>query len=430
MDVESMDGLYEAFVCTGCSCLCDDICVRVKANRIEGLTNICSTGKDRLLWEEEKVKIKRPMIRTGRLEDVDYDKALQSAVRILLQAKRPLIFGLDSIGYMAQKIALDIAREVRGVYVSDNIVYSVPFYLEARKRGIHFASLEEIKDRADLVIFWGCNPLDSHLRLLSRFSVYPRGRFIERGIQDRTLISVGIDDKLSRISNLSIHMEPGTDQEVSEALRRLLLGDQIGSFRGDIEALEGMAYLVGKASYGVIFFGSGISEGTDARGNIKSLFSLVDSLNHRAQFVLFPMDNCGYNANGVVQLLLREVGSPLGADFSKDPLFKPGETELLEILDKFDAALVVGADPASTFPPGKVNLLERIPVILLDPFVTSTVSISDVVFPVAITGVEAEDIAYKMDGLPLKLKRIIDCEYPSDCEVLSDIYSRLRGNKN
>ncbi|KAF5428555.1 formylmethanofuran dehydrogenase subunit B, partial [Candidatus Methanophagaceae archaeon] len=114
-----------------------------------------------------------------------------------------------------------------------------------------------------------------------------------------------------------------------------------------------------------------------------------------------------------------------GLDFSRDRIFEPGKTTVLDVLEEVDAALIVGADPYSSFPKAKAKELCDIPVISIDPFETPTTFNSSVVFPAAITGVEAEGIAYRMDGLPLKLDKILDCEYPSDKQILERIYRAL-----
>jgi formylmethanofuran dehydrogenase subunit B len=62
----------------------------------------------------------------------------------------------------------------------------------------------------------------------------------------------------------------------------------------------------------------------------------------------------------------------------------------------------------------------------MDPFETPTTQFASVAIPTAITGVETEDIAYRMDGLPLKLEKIVDCKYPSDRDILEQI---LKGVK-
>ena len=36
------------------------------------------------------------------------------------------------------------------------------------------------------------------------------------------------------------------------------------------------------------------------------------------------------------------------------------------------------------------------------------------------------EAAYRMDGIPLPLKKILDCPYPSDFEVLTRIASGIR----
>ncbi|MHA2273369.1 MAG: hypothetical protein ACXACI_16040, partial [Candidatus Hodarchaeales archaeon] len=36
-------------------------------------------------------------------------------------------------------------------------------------------------NRSDLIIYWGANPIHAHPRHLSRYSLFPRGYFRERG---------------------------------------------------------------------------------------------------------------------------------------------------------------------------------------------------------------------------------------------------------
>ena len=52
------------------------------------------------------------------------------------------------------------------------------------------ATLGEVKNRADVVVFWGADPVVSHPRHWQRYSVEPRGRFIPQGRAGRTVIVV------------------------------------------------------------------------------------------------------------------------------------------------------------------------------------------------------------------------------------------------
>jgi formylmethanofuran dehydrogenase subunit B len=63
---------------------------------------------------------------------------------------------------------------------------------------------------------------------------------------------------------------------------------------------------------------------------------------------------------------------------------------------------------------------------LIDPFETPTTQFASAAIPTAITGVETAEIAYRMDGLPLKLEKIVDSKYLSDRDILGRI---LKGVK-
>ena len=65
--------------------------------------------------------------------------------------------------------------------------------------------------------------------------------------------------------------------------------------------------------------------------------------------------------------------------------------------------------------------MANIPVIQIDPYENPTTLLSDVVIPCAIAGVEVEGTAYRMDGLALRLRKMVDCSFPSDEEILIGI---------
>jgi formylmethanofuran dehydrogenase subunit B len=91
-----------------------------------------------------------------------------------------------------------------------------------------------------------------------------------------------------------------------------------------------------------------------------------------------------------------------------------------------DAALVVAADPASNFPRRIVESLAKIPVVQIDPYENPTTLLADVVIPSAIAGIEAEGTAYRMDGLALRMKKLVSSTYPSDEEILKGILESVR----
>jgi len=67
-------------------------------------------------------------------------------------------------------------------------------------------------------------------------------------------------------------------------------------------------------------------------------------------------------------------------------------------------------------------------VITLERKMTPTAMISKVVIPVATSGIECDGTAYRMDVVPLKLRKVVDPPegvYP-DAKVLEDIIERVK----
>ena len=82
------------------------------------------------------------------------------------------------------------------------------------------ATLGEIKNRADLVIYWGGNPAESHPRHFTRYAVTPKGMFTPNGRKDRTVVLVDVRRTPSaRAADIFVQVKPGKDFEVLWALR-------------------------------------------------------------------------------------------------------------------------------------------------------------------------------------------------------------------
>jgi len=431
---EKKEKIIEAAVCPFCACLCDDVVISidVAGNKIKEIRNACKFGVEKFLSAEKtKRRLKKPKV-NGK--ETDYEDAIGKAVEILRTAKKPLVYGLSNSGYNAQRVALEIAKLKKGVYdvtesICHNLLYSE---LIKGKKPFYYALLDEIRDNASTIIYWGSNPIESHPRHLSKFAVYPIGRYALGGVLDREMIAIDVvDSELNKISRWFLRVNPGAgeDAKIAEIMKRLVKGETNGleelvEDEIDFDTVVKITDRLKKAFYGVIFVGLGVFSSENASKKVEAIFALVDALNKEGvKFVLFPMKG-HFNVVGAVQLLLRETGYPFGVDFSRDYIFEPGKTTVLDVIERgaVDAALIVGADPFSSFPKDTVRKLRDMPVILIDPFESPTTQFASVVFPTAITGVETDAIAYRMDGLPLKLDKIVDCEYPSDRVILERIY--------
>lgn len=418
-------------LCTFCGCLCDDLRVEVDAGAIEKVRGACRLGSSKIMGHE---RIAAPMVRkNGELVEVGYQEAYDRAAEILVQARRPLLYGWASTTCEAQKNGVILAEEVGGVMDSTATVCHGPSILGIEEKGLAGATLGQVKNRADLIIFWGCNPAEAHPRHTIRYSSNVCGRFTPDGRAARKVIVVDVRrTRTSKNADKFLQIQPDTDYEIISALRMILGGkadivpDVVASIPKSelVEIVE----ILKKARFGALFFGLGLTHSRGRYKNVDNALSLVAELNAHTKFMVMPMRG-HYNVAGIGQVLAWSSGYPMAVDFARGaPYFNPGETAACDLLARreADAALVIAADPASNFPRSCVEALARIPVIQIDPFENPTTLIADVVIPSAIAGIEAEGTAYRMDGMSLRLRKLVDSRYPSDEEIICKITESVR----
>ena len=84
-------------------------------------------------------------------------------------------------------------------------------------------TLGEVKNRGDLIIFWCCDPVESHPRHLSRYSLEPSGQLVARGRQDRFCVVVDVRETATaqEVADQFIAIAPGKEFEALWVLRAL-----------------------------------------------------------------------------------------------------------------------------------------------------------------------------------------------------------------
>src|SRR5512136_526696 len=423
--------IQEDVLCSFCGCLCDDITVDVEDDQIKRVRHACRLGASKIMGHE---RLKAPMIReNGELKEVGYQEAYDRAAQILLRAKKPLLYGWASTVCEAHKKGILLAEEVGGVLDTTATVCHGPSVIGIEEKGLPGATLGQVKNRADTIVFWGCNPAEAHPRHSLRYSSNVCGRFTPEGRSGRKIIVVDVrQTRTGKNADMSVIIRPGSDYEVISALRMLVAGkeDLLPDVVGGVpkEDLAKLAAMLKSAKFGAIFFGLGITHSRGRYKNIDNALSLVTELNAHTKFVIMPMRG-HYNVAGIGQALAWSSGFPMSVDYTRGmPYFSPGETAACDVLTKkdADAALIIAADAASNFPRATVEALAEIPVIQIDPYENPTTLLSDVVIPSAIAGVEAEGTAYRMDGLALRMKKLVRSPYPSDEEILTHILESVR----
>jgi len=421
-----MSTTIENVICKFCGCLCDDIIVEVENNRILKAKRACPNGKG--LFLNYDPSFQKPMV-DGR--EVEWGEAISASVDILTAADSPLIYGLSSTSNEAVKKAVELADLLGGTIDSTSSVCHFPTALAFQRTGESTCTLGEVKDRADFMIFWGCNPMVSHIRHYSRYSASAKGKLTPRGRKDRTVVVVDVrPTQTSKTADHFLQIDYGTDYEVLTTLRALVQGKEVNSGAGGIapEKLEELAHLMKNCNYGVIFFGMGLTMTSGRSYNLSELFTLVKELNHFTRFSAMPMRGHG-NVAGADQVITWQTGYPSAVSFARGfPQIGPGEFTSVDMLARHeaDAALIIASDPMAHFPHGASNHLKQIPSIVMAPVANCTAESANVFFPTACYGLDVPGTANRMDNVPLRFRAVLAKERPADEEIFSRIIKEIR----
>ncbi len=162
----------------------------------------------------------------------------------------PVIFGLTRSVTETVRVALAPRGNTRARVVLDRDPAELGRVAAFQRQGRVSATLGEVKNRADLVIFWGADPATSHPRHLERYSVDPAGRFVSG---KRTVAVVGDAPNATAARADAFFPIAAADDTAALAVLRLLVQ---GKDVVDPFGLGELAKLCREGRYGAVFFQS------------------------------------------------------------------------------------------------------------------------------------------------------------------------------
>lgn len=427
--MESNDLVVENVACTVCACVCDDLTVTVRDGQIVAADKACR------LAEPWFVKSWTTIAPAPRIRGVasPQNAAIDEAARILSCAKAPLIFGLSKSSTEGQRAAVALADRLGATIDTTASEGHAPSILAMQQCGESTCSLGEIRNRADLVIYWGADPVETHPRHMERYSIEPTGLHVEHGRSDRTLVVV--DTEQSQTSDQAdwfLRIKPERDFEVLWTLRGLLQGlepnpgQDVGA---PLDELKRLAERMKSCRCGVIFFGYGVARHPLGHRKVEALLRLVIDLNQFTRFHARRLRVVG-DVSGADSVLCWQTGYPFSVNLARGyPRYNPGEYSAGEILENHEAdvLLLVGTSRVSSFSPEAQEHLKTIPIIVLErPGVELPVN-ATIEFPTATYGIHRPGTAYRMDEIPIRLRPLLKSNLPSDGEVLRAIHAAIDG---
>lgn len=452
--------VVKAVTCPVCGSLCDDIELTIENGRIVKVKNGCAMCEAKFLGYCCEHRVLKPMIRkNGELVKTSLKEAVRRAAEILAEANYPVLYGWSNTSCEATSVGIELAEEVGGVIDNTSVVCHGPSILSIQDVGIPSCTLGQIRHRADLIVYWGSNPWSAHPRHIERYTAFSEGRFeksawrgyvtkikalvgrkkIESAIkrlvlkkpsqisthleptfvpsimrEGRKLIVIDVRrTKTAEMADFFVQVEPNKDYELLQAFRALIRDQEleVDKVAGvPVEYLEDVADAMVSCDFGALFFGLGLTMSGAKLRNIDAALSLVRDLNMRTKFIIMPMRG-HFNVTGANTVSTWQTGYPYAVDFSLGyPRYNPGETSVVDVLlrKESDAALIVASDPVSNFPHKAAEHLVENPLIVIDPHMNVTAQMADVLIPSAFVGIEAAGTAYRMDHVPIPLKKVVN----------------------
>lgn len=410
-------------VCTHCGCVCDDLTATTENGRVTAIENACGLSE---AWFLEQSAA--PLLRfENEGESVTQEEAIRRSAQILTSATSPLIYGLARSSTPGQRAAVELADLIGAIIDTSASTCHAPSILALQRVGESTCSLGEVRNRSDLVIFWGSNPVESHPRHLERYSGDIAGLFVPKGRQDRTIVVVDVEEtETSRQADLFLKVDPGSDFEVIWALRAIAQGAELNrEFIGGVSLaeLKALASRLISCRFGAAFFGLGLARGALGHQNVEALLQLVTDLNDRTRFIARRMRNYG-DVAGADSVLCWQTGYPFSVSLTRGyPRYNPGEFSAFELLRRgeVDAALIVGADGLNKLPTGSLQTLQRIPTIFIAEAAAECPFVPTVRMTSGTYGIHDYGTAYRMDETPIPLRPLFDSHVPMDHTLIQAI---------
>ncbi|HZH81338.1 MAG TPA: hypothetical protein VFD68_08525 [Gemmatimonadales bacterium] len=384
-------GTTEHVTCLGCGCACDDIGVVVKRGRIVETHNACALGT---AWFGDGV-VPAEIRVDGRAASLD--QAIDKIAALLLGANRPLVYIAGDLSCEAQRETVAIADRLHAA-LDSLAATAADSVLAAQRRGRASATLGEIRERTDLIVFWGVDPSDRYPRFSARYA--------ERSGGARpTMVSADVGaHRGPKDADLRVVIAAADEADALGVMRATVGGRELSSAERFGPAIE-LARRMMQAKYVAIVVDGepGAETPTIDPDRAEALVTLAQALNGPTRCALSTL-RAGGNRSGADAVFTWQTGFPFAVDFAGGtPSYRPAAgAHALLASREIDAALVVGA--AATLPGPIAEELVGLPVAIIGPRASTTTVQPVVAIDTGVAGIHDGGTAFRMDDVPLPLR--------------------------
>ena len=412
----SAEQVFRSVTCLGCGCGCDDLEVRVRDGRVVAVSPGCPVARrwlgDGALPAEIRVDgTPAPLA-----------QAIGAAAALLMGAERPMVLLAPDLTTRAHRIAIALADALRAEVDGATSEAAAAGLLAAQRRGRAGATLGEIKNRADVVLFWAVDPRERYPRFLERYA----GAASATHATARTHLSVSVGaDRGPAGADLSAEFAPDVELEALALMRAVVLGHQFDGLPEALRPAVALAERLRQGKYVAIVHDAEPGGNTRDDQRADSLIALAQILNGSTRAMVAGL-RAGGNRSGIEAALTWQTGYPMRVSFRDGkPRYRPGRSGVERLqAGAADALLVAGSAGALGPLP-----LDAVPGVVIGPG-ASAVSHARVAIDTGVAGIHEAGTGYRLDEVPLPLTPVLIHPHPASETLgllLRAIHGRTRG---
>lgn len=424
-------------VCLGCGCACDDIEVVVRGGRIAEARRACPLG---IAWFGDG-RVPARALAGGH--EAPVDAALDAAARLLVGARRPMVYLAPDLSCEAQRETIALADVLHAALDSVTTDTAMPSILAVQERGRASATLGEVRNRADVLVCWGVDPARRYPRYPTRYAPEPAGMFVPDGRRSRTVVAVDVGDSAGPAdADVRVAVAPDDEVAVLTALRALADAAAAGTPLPAPDAppepgRDGPAWAAARrlaphlhaAHYlAIVHDAEPVPNGSAPRdpGRATALVALAQALNGPTRCALSTL-RAGGNRSGADAVLTSQTGYPAAVDFARGyPRYGPHDGAAARLArGAVDAVLVVG--DVVGLPEAVGAALGTTACAVLGPRASEGAPPSAVAaVDTGVAGIHEGGVAFRMDDVPLPLRPALDDPALGAPPAAADVVRALR----
>jgi formylmethanofuran dehydrogenase subunit B len=425
--------------CLGCGCTCDDITLAVRDNRIVEAHQACELG---VAWFGDGAVPAGASV-DGRSSSVD--AALDATAALLARSGRALVYVAPGLSCEAQREAVALADATRASLDTVTSDGAGAVILAAQALGRTGASLGEIRNRADVVVFWGLDPAVAYPRFWSRYAPGPEGVHIAGGRPNRHVIAVDIGEARGPAdADLRVTVADGNEIAALTSLATIANSLPMAPTLDEIAAVteaaleahkhrKGTSWEVARQLVPLLTHGRYVAIVTDGESlapresnlaRAEALVRLAQALNGPTRCALVTLRGGG-NRVGADAVLTSQTGYPMAIDFSRGyPRYSPYDDARARLTGGGADAVVVLGD-ASHLADDFVNAVASLPHAVIGPRATEgRLRGGTAAVDTGIAGIHESGTALRLDDVPLPLRKALTGP-PAAADILRQLVRRV-----